>query len=407
MSNNDTTLNLDNLTPEEQAFRDAMEQSGIPTTADGLKAEFQKLADDEGLKFSNNSAFSPFWRLITSVAITPVLWLIAFIIRFVLPQSFAKLATDSFLDWFAWAYDTERKPATALKGEITFHRDSIGTALTINASTWIKTLPINGTVYRVKVTTDTDFPVNAPSARVPVEAEKTGTAYNLAAGYFTILEEPVTGVTEVTNANDWITIPGADEEDDNSLRLRLRNLFTALGDYHVDAVYRAMIAENIGFRPDRIYFRHNAPRGPGSADAFVLFDAGVPSQGYLDQVNDHIRNQGHHGHGDDLLTQALPETQHAISGTFWINPNLDSEQQAALKTAVEQCIRCAFRENTDYTVTQTWPFSRFSFSQLDKELHQLFPDLRSIKWGQDDIVSDLDVPRISSLTLTWSLEALQ
>ena len=126
------------------------------------------------------------------MAITPVLWLIAFIIRFVLPQSFAKLATGMFLDWFAWAYDTERKPATALKGEITFHRDSIGTALTINAGTWIKTLPINGTVYRVKVTADTDFPVNAPSVRVPVEAEKTGTAYNLAAGYFTIMEEPVT-----------------------------------------------------------------------------------------------------------------------------------------------------------------------------------------------------------------------
>ena len=397
---------LDNLTPEEQAFRNALVDSGVPVTDEALRAEFQRLADAENLRLSNNSPYSPFWRLITSVAIKPVIWLTAFTVRFVLPQSFAKLATGQYLDWFAWSHNTGRLPASRLQGELLFERDTVDQLLTIPADTWIRTPPIHGHVYRVRVTADTDFPVNVSQIRVPVEAEQAGAAWNLAAGYFTTLETPIAGIATVNNDNDWITRPGTDLESDEDLRYRLRNRFTALSNYHVDAVYRSIIAEQIGFRPERIFFRHNAPRGPGSADAFVLFDTGVPAQEFLDRVNDYISNQGHHGHGDDLRVQALPETQHDVSAELWVNQSLDSLQLSQLQFDVEQCIRAAFRENSDYTVTRTRPYARFSFSQLDRELHQLFPDLRSIQWGQDDLISDLDVPRLNTLILNWHQEAL-
>ena len=52
-------------------------------------------------------------------------------------------------------------------------------------------------------------------------------------------------------------------------------------------------------------------------------------------------------------------------------------------------IRAAFRENQDVEVTRTLPQSRFSFSRLDRELHDALPDLRSVEFSLPDIVSEL------------------
>ncbi|MBN0162010.1 hypothetical protein JTL55_35960, partial [Pseudomonas aeruginosa] len=94
-----------------------------------------------------------------------------------------------------------------------------------------------------------------------------------------------------------------------------------------------------GVRPDGVYFEHGAPRGPGSANAFVLFDAGVPADEYLQQINAYIRDQGNHGHGDDLQVFVMPETLHQVRVEIWPRANLSIEQRAELKTQVEQFIR--------------------------------------------------------------------
>ena len=66
---------------------------------------------------------------------------------------------------------------------------------------------------------------------------------------------------------------------------------------------------------------------------------------------------------------------------------------------VENFIRCAFRENTDFNATRTEPVSRFSFSKLGNELHTQFDGLDSLSWHQVDITSEMNVPRLSSLTV--------
>lgn len=77
-----------------------------------------------------------------------------------------------------------------------------------------------------------------------------------------------------------------------------------------------------------------------------------------------------------------------------------TEQQDALRKGIENLIRCAFRENTDYDVKKTWPYSRFSFSQLAREVHKTFPDSDSIEFSLKDITSDLSVPRLNTLTVS-------
>lgn len=390
-------------TEHESFFLDTVKSAGIPTTEAELKTEFENQAQAQGLDFQNTNGNSPWWQFLKSAAITPALWFVKFAISVLLPNQFIKTATGEFLDLLAWAYgdDMARKKATKAKGLIQFNRDSVGTALTIPAGTWIKTAPINGVVYRVKTTKESAFGVNDFSLMVEVEAEKTGLAYNLAGGYYIILAEPITGISSVTNGDDWLTVPGADKETDDDYRARLREYYSTVSDHHTNSVYKTIIARRTGFKVDRIYIDHtSAPRGPGSADAFVLFDVGTPAQSYLDDVNNYIRDEGMHGHGDDIEVKAMPETLHDLTLTVWVPAGLGVDEKAELQTNIEQMIRCAFRENTNFEATLTWPYSRFSFGRLSGELMRRFLNVHSIEWGQGDIESNNDVPRIDSLTIT-------
>jgi len=98
----------------------------------------------------------------------------------------------------------------------------------------------------------------------------------------------------------------------------------------------------------------------------VLFEADSPADTFLAEINSYIRDQGNHGHGDDLLVLEMPATLHAVSVTVWPKAEVGAERHAALKADIELYIRAAFRESTasDYQPTLTHPQSRFSFSRL-------------------------------------------
>lgn len=238
-------------------------------------------------------------------------------------------------------------------------------------------------------------------ALLPVKATGTGGAYNLAPGYYRILPVAVDGISHVASEENWLTVPGADEESDDELRERCRNQFNLVGNYHTDAVYRSMIAGVAGLSIDRIFFEHEAPRGPGTANAYLLLDSGVASSPFVDAVNDYINTQGHHGHGDDMQCYPMPETLHDLSVKVYVKnlANFSDEDRKTLKDGVENMIRCAFRENADYDVRKTWPYSRFSFSQLGREIHRTFAQTESLSFSLGDITSELSVPRLKSLAV--------
>ncbi|MFY1030673.1 MULTISPECIES: baseplate J/gp47 family protein [Pseudomonas] len=383
-------------------FRQALTDAGIPTTEAGLKAAWEAEVAAQGSKLSNTSSYSPFWRLVTALVTKPVLWLIALVSDTVLPNFFVKTATGAWLDMLAWAVNIERKGATKAQGTLLFTREGTAGELLVRAGVVIQSAAINGHVYQLVTTEDAVFPDGLMQLEVKAEAVAVGSGYNLAPGYYAILVEPIPGIAQVVNADGWLTTPGADPEPDDQLRLRTRNQFSAVNQWHTDAVYRALIAAFPGVRPDGIYFEHGAPRGPGSANAFVLFDAGVPSETYLQEINTSIRDGGNHGHGDDMLAMVMPETQHALVLTVWPRMNRTPERRSQLQADIELFIRAAFRESTltDYQPTLTFPQSRFSFSRLGEELHQTFPDIESLHFDNADIVSELDIPRIASLQVT-------
>jgi len=380
-------------------FKQALSDAGIPTTEAKLRAAWELEVVAQGSKLSNTSAWSPFWRVITALVTKPVMWLIDFIAGTVLPNFFVKTATGAWLDMLAWAVNVTRKPATKAEGLLLFTRSALAGLLEVPAGTRVQSIAINGNVYELVTVATASFADGESQIRVLARAKQAGSGFNLAPGYFSILPEPVPGVVQVVNADGWLSQPGADTEPDDELRLRVRNQFSAVNQWHTDAVYRAMIAVFPGVQPDGVYFEHNAPRGPGSANAFVLFEADSPADTFLAEINHYIRDQGNHGHGDDLLVLEMPATLHNVRLSVWPKAEVGAERWPALKSDIELFIRAAFRESTasDYQPTLTHPQSRFSFSRLGEELHQQFPGIDSLDFDNADIISKLTIPRLSGV----------
>ncbi|QPR87859.1 baseplate J/gp47 family protein [Aeromonas hydrophila] len=391
-----------NLRPNVD-FMALLAEAGVPTTEQAMEAELKKEVVAAGSLITNDSDVSPFWRLVRGVVITPALWLIRTLLAgHVLPNTFAATATDAYLDLKAWDVDLTRKAAQKTRGVIHFVKVSPGEAVTIPADIWVTTERINGTIYRVKPLQAVVSPAGEAVAKVVCEAEFAGSAWNLAPGYYNLLSEPVTGILSASNDDkEWITTQGADAEGNDALGLRIQNQFSAVGRYHIDAIYRSMLASVAGIRADHIFFEHEGPRGPGTANAYILLEVGATPASLINQLNDYVGRQGNHGHGDDLFVMSIPETQHSLTLTIWPQPNLTDEQKAALKAGTESLVKAAFRQSADFpSVTRTWPRSRFSLSQLARELHSQFPQLQSLKFAQDDIVSGLAIPRLSTLEVT-------
>lgn len=382
-------------------FKQMLAETGLPVEETQIRQKFEELTAQENI-ITNTSKMSPFWRLITAIAVKPVKWLTDHLIGEILPNLFVKTAKEKWLQLHAWAIGLDFKQATKAEGVIQFTKESDITELTIKAGTVVQTERINDVIFRLIVTTDTVIPKGILSALVPVIAENAGADYNLAAGYYRILPESIAGIKTVENKDDWLTTPGSDRETNEELRERYRTQFSSVGQHHIDSVYKGMIAKVAGLSVDRIYFKHDAPRGPGTANAYLLLDTGVISQPFIDKVNHYVQTEGNHGHGDDLICFAMPETQHVITCGVYFRPSqaIGETRKAEIVQAVENMIRCAFRENNNYSVTKTYPFSRFSWSKLGEEIHDRFNEIDSIVWGQTDIQSDLSIPRVSRLTVS-------
>ncbi|WP_265466490.1 baseplate J/gp47 family protein [Aeromonas salmonicida] len=384
-------------------FMALLAKSGVPTTEEAMEVELKKEVEAAGSLITNDSDVSPFWRLVRAVVITPALWLIRILLAgHVLPASFAATATDSYLDLKAWDVDLTRKPAQKTRGIVNFTKVNPAEATTIPDDVWVTTERINGTIYRVKPVQAVVSPAGEAVARVVCEAEFAGVAWNLAPGYYNLLSKPITGILSARNSEkEWITTQGADAESNDALGLRIKNQFSAVGRYHIDAIYRSMLASVAGIRADHIFFEHDAPRGPGTANAFILLEVGTTPGSLIEKLNDYVNNQGNHGHGDDLQVMAMPETEHSLHLELWPVENLAAEQRLALVSEVKLLIQAAFRQSADYpAVTRTWPQSRFSLSQLGRELHQAFPEIKSLHFTELDIVSGLEIPRLATIEVT-------
>ena len=382
-------------------FTAMLKESGMPVTAAEMRAKWAKCVEEENALITNNSAWSPFWRLLTAIVTQPCQWVVKLLVEHALPNVFLRFASGGWLDVYAWGVDLKRKDAAYAEGEILFSRASASGILTIPAGTVIESPALNGVIYRVATCKDASFAEGALGVKVAVKAEKQGAAWNLGPGYYSILPKPVPGIVSVANQGEWLKTPGADQESDEALRLRARNQFAAVGQYHHDAGYKALISAFAGVRIDYIFFEKEGPRGPGTANGCIMIESGVPPQDFVDSINTFIMQSGNHGHGDDLRCMPITPLPVELAAIVYPELGLDADASEALRLEVENRIKCCFRQNSNFAgLTKTLPLSRLSFSRLADELHDALPNLRSIQFNQGDIVAYLGLPVLSSLQVT-------
>lgn len=389
------------MTDYHKMFETILHDHGMPSDENAVKKEFEKLVKDEGL-ITNTSKYSPFWRLISAIVISPYLWIKKAFIQNVLMNMFLMTASGDFLDLFANAVNLKRKLATRATGEILFTKYNKDQSVVIPLGTVIRSPEINGISYQLKTVSEYVIPAGIETARIPVIADSGGENYNLAAGYYRFLIEPIDGIT-VTNDDNWLLSPGANDECDDDLRERTKNQYNFVGHYHTDAVYKGIVTSLTGISTKQVYFVHDAPRGPGTANMYLLLNDGVDSTHFINKINDYIMIQGYRGHGDDLRCFAMPDKKIDINVTLYFKRTQQPNDIDQYVLNVEHFIRCAFRQNNDYNVTQVNAYSRFSISKLNEELHEQFNELHSIVFNIGDIVSHLEVPKLRKLTITTEI----
>lgn len=385
------------MADHKKMFEKILHDNGVPVDENAVRTKFNELVKNEGF-ITNTSKHSPFWRLVSAIVIQPYIWIKNAFIETVLMNMFLMTATGKFLDLFANAVNLERKPATLAAGEILFTKANKNQSVVVPAGTLISSPDINGVTYQLKTVQEYSIPAGVESARIYVIATLPGENYNLAAGYYRFLVEPIDGVT-VTNDDNWLISPGANIESDDDLRDRTKNQYNFVGHYHTDAVYRGIVTTITGISTRQVFFVHDAPRGPGTANLYLLLNDGVDSAYFIDRVNSHIMGQGYRGHGDDLRCFAIPDKKIDVSVTVYFEREQQPVDVDQYLLNVEHFIRCAFRQNNDYNVTQVNAYSRFSISKLNEEMHEQFSELHSVVFNIDDIVSELEVPRLRNLNV--------
>lgn len=376
----------------KKEFTQLLKNAGVPTTEDELNIKWDGILKDKGFEINNTSPFSPFWRLQSVLVAKPALQLVDTLINQIMPSSFVLLAENDALDLKGQSRNCIRKKATSAVGNITFTRTEINNELTIKSGTIIQSTPVNGTVYQLKTLFETSFRIGESQIIVMCEALESGSEYNLTDGYYNTLLIPIEGVT-ISNSNDWLINAGQEVENDDDYRIRQRDKFSELGDYHVDAVYRGIISAFAGIKSNNVIFEHTAPRGPGSANAYVFLDVGQVSQSVIDEINNNIAS-GNHGHGDDLVVFAIPTKGQVIHLKYWQHSNT-----VDVGDDIEEFIRAAFRENKAYKPTLCYPNSTFSFSVLAGELHIQFPELKTLTFNNIDINTGGWLPTLDKVNM--------
>ncbi|PMT73892.1 hypothetical protein C1S86_24370 [Vibrio parahaemolyticus] len=386
---------------DKKNFEQVVKNAGTPTTEDEVTELFKQENIDQGSLINNDSKTSPFWRLIQSIVTAPYFWLLNALTNLVLPQSFLKTASGYFVDLYLWSVDLERKEASKAQGYVIFEREADAPEITLPAGFTISTEQINDKTYRLVIPNEVVLPANTPSFSVDCIAEETGDDYNLGGFYYQIPQTTLPGLIRVYNPDDWLTEPGQDKELDDDAKERCRSAYQSVSGWFIDDKYKLIMSEFGGVKTDQIYIEHDAPRGAGTANAYILLDSGIASQPFIDAINKAVRDDGYHGLGDDMLAMSLPEAPQDIVFEYLPAANLTTSESETLKANIEQFIRCAFRENQAYSgVTKTWPQSLFSYSTLNQELRNEFSKIESLYTPNRDFLSGLEIARIGTLTIT-------
>jgi uncharacterized phage protein gp47/JayE len=237
--------------------------------------------EDEGFIINNFNKGGIFY-LIIRIFVTIYIE-IKTLARTVINNLFIKHADEDWLEIKAPDFGKARKEAVKAQGYITVYRNEYQNALQITKGHMFKTLPdVNGKELKYYVLETTVIGAGEESGRVLVEAEESGTSYNLPSGKITISMIHLDGVEAVSNEEGWLHLEGSDIEDIEDFRERIGESWSELAELTTEDKLKNVARKVSGVLNVEVDAQH--PRGQGTTDIIITGTGGEATKELLQRV---------------------------------------------------------------------------------------------------------------------------
>lgn len=323
------------------------------------------------------------------------LWQCYSLLQRLLQQAAPYHASGEWLDLHADGVGLTRRTATKAMGLVRFMRGTGTGNIVIPAGRIVRTLPDGaGEVYRYSNPVAAVLPAGAEHVDVYMEAESYGAASNASAGQICELVTPVSGIAGVSNAADWLTSEGADEETDAQLAERYRLQWQG-NNGCTKYAYMAWALAVPGVTSVSVLDQH--PRGQGTVDVVVRGADVLPTESLLEKVRAAIAP--HAPINDDWQVkgpQAVPVT---ITGELeYVSGDPDS-----LRATAENRLRALFAETSPLADVDALQIGQDVTLDLLTHLAMAVPGAKRVRWASptaDVSIAADAVARLEALAIT-------
>lgn len=262
--------------------------------------------------------------------------------RTVINNLFIKHADEDWLEIKAPDFGKARKEAVKAQGYITVYRNEYQNALQITKGHMFKTLPdVNGKELKYYVLETTVIGAGEESGRVLVEAEESGTSYNLPSGKITISMIHLDGVEAVSNEDGWLHLEGSDIEDIEDFRERIGESWSELAELTTEDKLKNVARKVSGVLNVEVDAQH--PRGQGTTDIIITGTGGEATKELLQRVE--AATSYLKGNYDDFLYKSSTVIRQDVTLAIYISKEASVEGvKATAEHIIEDVLQLGKRE---------------------------------------------------------------
>ena len=296
--------------------------------------------EDEGFIINNFNKGGIFY-LIIRIFVTIYIE-IKTLARTVINNLFIKHADEDWLEIKAPDFGKARKEAVKAQGYITVYRNEYQNALQITKGHMFKTLPdVNGKELKYYVLETTVIGAGEESGRVLVEAEESGTSYNLPSGKITISMIHLDGVEAVSNEEGWLHLEGSDIEDIEDVRERIGESWSELAELTTEDKLKNVARKVSGVLNVEVDAQH--PRGQGTTDIIITGTGGEATKELLQRVE--AATSYLKGNYDDFLYKSSTVIRQDVTLAIYISKEASVEGvKATAEHIIEDVLQLGKRE---------------------------------------------------------------
>lgn len=296
--------------------------------------------EDEGFIINNFNKGGIFY-LIIRIFVTIYIE-IKTLARTVINNLFIKHADEDWLEIKAPDFGKARKEAVKAQGYITVYRNEYQNALQITKGHMFKTLPdVNGKELKYYVLETTVIGAGEESGRGLVEAEESGTSYNLPSGKITISMIHLDGVEAVSNEDGWLHLEGSDIEDIEDFRERIGESWSELAELTTEDKLKNVARKVSGVLNVEVDAQH--PRGQGTTDIIITGTGGEATKELLQRVE--AATSYLKGNYDDFLYKSSTVIRQDVTLAIYISKEASVEGvKATAEHIIEDVLQLGKRE---------------------------------------------------------------